>query len=162
MCNKCVVYVNYITSDIPNNVINEFNNKIGNSEDSFINDKNIDNFRSNPLLINLTKKYDNNFKIKKVLNNQLINFNEKIKFNNYQDMLLYLLDEWSNCECCVNNKTPIHVLMNFKFVLKYLEELNVIPSDVCNKLKKILRNKLHIKDQIIKLRETIFCFLSIT
>ena len=159
MCNKCMVYVNYLTSEIPTNVINEFNNKIGNSEDSFIDGKNIDNFRTNPLLINLTKKYDTNFKIKKVLNNQLINFNEKMNCNNYLDMLLYLLDEWSDCECCVNNKNPIHVLMNFKFVLKYLEELKLIQSEVCYTLRKILRYKLHIKDQIEKLRETICCFM---
>ena len=91
--------------------------------------------------------------------NQLICFNENQTVNNYLQVLVYLLDQWSNCECFVNSKNPINVLMNFKFMLKYFEELNVIPSDVCYKLRKILRFKLHIKDQIQKVRETIFCLM---
>lgn len=151
VCNKCIIYENYLIGDIPPNVINEFNNRMG----GLIDDKNIDNFRTNPLLISLSKKNNNNFKVKKIFNNQLICFNENLTVNNYLQILVYLLDQWSNCECFVNSKNPINVLMNFKFMLKYFEELNVIPSEVCYKLRKILRFKLHIKDQIQKVRETI-------
>ncbi len=155
VCSKCLLYVNYLIGDIPSNIINEFNNRMGISIDP----KNIDSFRTNPVLINLSKKYNNNFKLKKILNNQLICFNENLTVKTYLQNLIYLLDEWTNCDCFVNNKNPINVLMNFKFILKYFEDLHYIPPNICNKLRKILRCKLHIKDQIQKVRETIFCLM---
>lgn len=149
MCNKCSVYVNYLSGEIPINVINEFNNISG----LCINHTNIDEFRYNPLLIKLVKKSNyHNCQIKKVFNERSINFNNKLSG---LQMLIHLLDEWSNCKCVDSNRHKINVLMNFKFVLKYFEKLSLIPSDQCLKLSKILRSKMHINEQLTKVCETI-------
>ncbi len=156
MCNKCNVYINYLTGDISSDIINEFNHR---TKGSFINDNNIDSFRTHPLLLKLAKKYDSNIKFEKVLNNKLIPISNNLSIQNYICLLIYLLDKWSDCDCIKINNNPIHIIMNFKIVLKLMEELNLIPSDLCCALKKILRYKVHIKDQLTFAREKICSFI---
>lgn len=154
MCNKCNVYINYLSSNITTDIINEFNKRMEKSNGPFINEKNIDDYRSHPLLLKLSKKYNNNIKFEKVCHNHFIPTNQKLSQSDYIQLLIYLLDEWSQCECFTINN-PIHILMNFKFVLKSMEELNLISSDLCYKLKKILRYKVHIKEQLDIVRITL-------
>lgn len=172
-CNECnfvFTKIKYIIGDIPENLLNEYNQtlfdenhncfKCSLNEGCFhiITSENINDFRYDTNFITFIK----NKKLKDVSIILIYNYCAKyqsftIKNTIYKDkskgihitcdykkMLLCLLEEWCNCSCFINE--PYKLVISYKYVLQLFLSKKFIDDDwINNKIKNIKRTDFQVQ-----------------
>jgi hypothetical protein len=108
------------------------------------------NYKDNLDLINDQKNVNN-------LNTYGSKLNYKyIKSINYKKIILQFLEKWMVCDCFKNTKNQIKMLMFLKNFIKHIKEEKLISEVWINNIRKILRYKIHIKDQLTTIYWSIY------